>query len=89
MKSFYDVPTQVMYWDECEGTYVGGIAYHDEVICAIDGIVRKISNLVEDAKNSQCEQSYVIYEYDDWMDLTNSLCGGELPDWCPFGKTEN
>lgn len=88
MKTYYDYPTQVMYWDEDVGTYIGGIAYRDEVICAIDGSIMKISDLIESAKDVDMIDFNAIYEYDHWENLTNDLCGGELPDECPFGKVE-
>lgn len=86
MKDFYGCPTQVMYWDEGAGTYMAGIAYRDEVICAMDSSVDKISNLVEYIKDSKYKQFDAIYEYHNWEDITANLCGGRLPNGCPAGR---
>lgn len=88
MKNFYGVPTQVMYWDGIEERYIGGIAYRDEVICADNGYVVKIPDLVESVKDSRYKQFDAIYEYGNWADITAELCGGTLPDGCPSGRIE-
>lgn len=88
MKNFYDIPTQVMYWDGDEERYIGGIAYHDEVICATDGCVMEILDLIESVKDSRYNRFDAIYEYGNWEDFTAQLCGGVLPDGCPSGRIE-
>lgn len=30
---YFEVPTQVQFWDYKNGYYNGGIAYRDEIIC--------------------------------------------------------
>lgn len=44
-KMYFDYPMQVKYFDERFNQYKYGIAYHDEIIRAIDGKPIKLSNL--------------------------------------------
>lgn len=40
---YFDVPTQVQFWDYKKRRYNGGIAYRDEIICGCCGDVFNIS----------------------------------------------
>ena len=75
--AFYDIPKQVMFYDDKEKTWLAGIAYKDEIICACCGNAIKIQEIENSAKNTQYKR--VIYEYEDWVDLGESIYGGELP----------
>ena len=45
--SYFEVPTQVKFWDDHSGHYIGGIAYRDEIICGCCGTVFRISEIYE------------------------------------------
>lgn len=59
-KLYFDVPTQVAYWDEDH--YVGGIAYHDMIICGCCGGLMEIKEVYEFAP----EGVKPVIVYEDW-----------------------
>ena len=70
MKLFYNIPTQVMFWDSDE--YVAGIAYRDEIICGCCGGIFEIETVVEIAQE---EDKVPMYEFDSWVSLHDEICG--------------
>lgn len=73
MKTYFDRPTQVKFWDYDNGEYVGGIAYHDIIICGCCGSTFSISEVCayadEDGKTA-------IIEYEHWVNLSAEIIGG-------------
>ena len=51
MKKYYDYPTQVIFKDSSdivdEPLWIGGIAYHDEVICGECGSILSLEDIEE------------------------------------------
>lgn len=76
-KTYFDQPTQVIFWDAAEKDYVGGIAYHDEVICGCCGGVFEIKDLLDDAEEDGVQ---AIYEYKYWVDLSAEIEGDAYPE---------
>lgn len=76
MKTYFEKPTQVMFFDE-EGTRQFGIAYEDYIICGCCGGVFYIDDVIADAPE-ECKQA--IYEYDTWSNLADEIYGGYLPE---------
>lgn len=76
MKTFYDIPTQVVFHDE-EG-WSAGIAFEDKVICACCGCVFSIEDLID---NLDEDITCPIYEYDFWVSITDDIADGftDLP----------
>ena len=70
MKTFYDIPTQVMFHDE--SGWNAGIAFEDKVICACCGEALSIENLI-----ANCDENIAnpIYEYKAWIPLTDEITG--------------
>lgn len=68
-KSWYDVPTQVAYFDEA--SYAAGIAYRDEIICACCGGVASIDEVIEYAP----EGVVPIVEYIHWANFKEEIIG--------------
>ena len=67
MKKFYDVPTQVCFYDD-ENELKFGIAYHDEIICGCCGSIYEISEV-----RQVCEL--------DWINISDAISGDyEEPD---------
>ena len=66
-KKYYNKPTQVKFYDVDNDLWVGGIAYHDEIICGCCGGIQKISELKEDE----------IIEYTYWVNISDEIKG----DW--------
>lgn len=48
MKRYYEVPTQVRWFDSVNKRWIGGIAYKGEVICGCCGGVFELDNFKED-----------------------------------------
>ena len=67
MKTYFEVPTQVAYWDESH--YVGGIAYHDMIICGCCGGLVEIKEVVEFAPVGVKP----IVEYQDWFPFDTEI----------------
>ena len=80
MKTYYYVPTQVIFYDGCDDSpiFCAGIAYMDEIICACCGGVMKISEVIADAKEDGIKTA--IYDYKDWCDVREAIAGGEYPE---------
>lgn len=80
MKTYYDVPTQVIFYDGCDDSpiFCAGIAYKDEIICACCGGVMKISEVIADAEEDGIKTA--IYDYVDWYDMREAIVGGEYPE---------
>ena len=71
MKLFYNIPTQVMFFEGDE--YVAGIAYKDEIICGCCGGIFEIAEIVALAEEEA--QQTPIYEFEGWVDITNEIQG--------------
>ena len=82
MKTYYDVPTQVVFYDGGEDSqhpeFCSGIAYKDEIICGCCGGVVEISEIIEDAKADGIKTA--IYDYEHWNDIREEIIGGEYPN---------
>ena len=63
--SYFDVPTQVQFWDYTYGRYRGGIAYRDEIICGCCGGVFRISEIYELTLDVLLGDPIIVY--DDWV----------------------
>ena len=79
MKNYFDEPTQVMFADpdNC-GKWLAGIAYKDEIICACCGGVFNIEDVIDMAGEDGIVNP--IYSYNDWLDISSEICGGEMPE---------
>ena len=81
--NYFDEPKQVMFADPDEkGEWLVGIAYKDEIICACCGGVFEIADILEVVP----EGEQAIYPYDDWVDISDEVCGGCFPEG--FNKFE-
>ena len=76
MKTYFDQPTQVIFWETAQKDYVGGIAYRDEVICGCCGGVFEIADLLDNAEEDGVQ---AIYEYKLWVDLSSEIEGEAYP----------
>ena len=71
MKTYFDEPTQVKFYDYDNDRYLGGIAYHDEIICGECGGIVEISDLFDDAPDGV----EPIHIYDCWVDINEAIIG--------------
>lgn len=61
----YPVPTQVKFYTD--GKWIGGIAYHDEIICGCCGGIQELSEFADGE----------VVDYNTWVDLSAEIIG----DW--------
>lgn len=84
IKTYYETPTQVAFYEADPDTWHFGIAYLDDIICTCCGGVLHITEIIDDfndyAKENGVKISKPIYEYNSWADLNESLYGDELPE---------
>lgn len=73
--NYFEVPTQVKFWDYNGGHYIGGIAYRDEIICGCCGGIFEISEIYEFAPNEL--DNYPIVVYNGWVGLSSAICGDD------------
>ena len=77
-KPYFETPKQVMFHDiDNPHSWLVGIGYKDEIICACCGGVYEIAEVCE------LSEGYVdqaIYPYEDWLNLADEIYGGELPE---------
>lgn len=73
--NYFEVPTQVKFRDVDGDQYIGGIAYRNEIICGCCGGIFDITEIYELATDTLEEDPIVIY--DNWVDISNEICGEE------------
>ena len=73
--NYFEVPTQVKFWDVDGDHYVGGIAYRNDVICGCCGGIFDISEIYESARDTIKEDSIVISER--WVDFSYVIYGAD------------
>ena len=79
MKTYYEQPTQVMFYDiDNPGEWLVGIAHRDEIICACCGGVYEVNEVILLGREDGIINP--IYEYNIWIDLVTEISGGEFPD---------
>lgn len=72
---YYAHPIQVRYWDTGLQKYVGGIGYHDVIICGCCGKACSIAEIIaEAAKHCKMDPDKVIVEM-DWIDINQEIIG--------------
>ena len=70
---YYAHPVQVKYWDSGRQQYLGGIGYHDVIICGCCGKACPIDAIIDDAlKNSKMDMDKAIVEL-SWVDIHQSI----------------
>ena len=65
MKRQYERPTQVRWFDDVEGVWVGGIAYRDEIICGCCGSILKLDEFEENE----------VVELGNWVNIEEEIRG--------------
>ena len=72
---YYAHPIQVRYWDTGLRKYIGGIGYHDVIICGCCGKACSIAGIVEEAaKYDQMDADEAIVEL-AWLDVGEEIIG--------------
>lgn len=65
-RKYFENPTQVAYWDDDTGRYIGGIGFGHEVICGRCGTVISIDDIYDSAPEDVVP--IIIYNYWVWID---------------------
>lgn len=71
--NYFEVPTQVKFWDVDGDHYTGGIAYRNEIICGCCGSVFKISEIYESAPDTLEEGPIIVVH--GWKGISDKICG--------------
>lgn len=72
---YYDHPVQIKYWDTVLQKYIGGIGYHDVVICGCCGKACSIAEIIDEAvKYYKMDPDKAIIEM-DWIDINQTILG--------------
>ena len=70
---YYAHPVQVRYWDTGRQRYIGGIGYHDVIICGCCGKACSIDAIIDEAaKYSKIDADRAIIEL-SWVDIHQSI----------------
>lgn len=77
-KTYFETPTQVMFRDFDNECWVGGIAYHNEIICGCCGAVIDLEELYDEAEEVDCAEP--VYPYQHWVDISEEIIGDEYPE---------
>ena len=65
MKKYYDVPTQVRWFDTDDKCWIGGIAYRGEFICGCCGSIFELDEFEEDE----------VVELGEWVNIEEEIRG--------------
>ena len=72
---YYSHPVQVRYWDTDLQKYVGGIGYHDVIICGFCGKACSIAEIIDEvAQHCGMGPDEAIIEM-DWIDINQEIIG--------------
>jgi hypothetical protein len=72
---YYAHPVQVRYWDAGRQRYIGGIGYHDVIICGCCGKACSIDAIIDEAaKYSKIDADRAIIEM-EWLAIDQPIIG--------------
>jgi hypothetical protein len=72
---YYAHPVQVRYWDTGRQKYIGGIGYHDVIICGCCGKACSIDAIIDEAaKYSKIDADRAIIEM-EWLAIDQPIIG--------------
>ena len=74
VKSYYDYPTQVRFYDVDGDHYLGGIAYQDFIICGCCGATIEISEIIENTP-----KQFIPIRKLYWEDISTVISPNEEP----------
>ena len=65
MKRYYEVPTQVRWFNADDKNWIGGIAYRNEIICGCCGSILELNEFEEGE----------VVEFRDWVNIEEKIRG--------------
>ena len=78
---YYERPTQVKYLDVDNGcdvdkcSYVGALAYRNELICGCCGGIASIEEIYKTAREMGIDEKQVIIPFNEWCDISEAIQG--------------
>lgn len=69
-KKYYNFPVQVIFYDFCVNDFAWGIAFHKEIICASDGSVFPIDEIITEAYDRGIPDPIQDHK---WIDFTEEI----------------
>lgn len=69
---YYGTPCQVKFYEPLGGTYLGGIAFHDNIICGCCGGIYEIDKVVKEASKEGIHWDQAIIEL-EWIDISDTI----------------
>lgn len=80
MKTYFDKPTQIKFYDIDNEDWLGGIAYKDEIICGCCGQIIYITDYLAELDEARKEGMIIPYEpihpYEYyWADFSSYIMG--------------
>ena len=82
-QTYFEVPTQVAFFEPEEGDYIGGIAYCGEIICGCCGGVIEIEDLYERVRDAAADgectpmEDEVIRTF-SWIPINEEIIGDDF-----------
>ena len=73
---YFDLPTQVKFFDPYDVYWRYGIAYKDEIICACCGAIVEINDVYK-FKPKGLDNPIVPYGLENWVDVSLEIAGDD------------
>lgn len=70
---WFEIPTQVAFYDIDAGKFYGGIAYQNKIICGCCGGVLDIEELYDYAEECEYEGPFIMEL--NWEDISEAIAG--------------
>ena len=71
---YYGTPCQVRFYESFTKKYLGGIAYHDKIICGHCGSIYRIESIIHGAESAGIHWDDAIIEL-EWIDISDIIKG--------------
>lgn len=71
---YYGTPCQVRYYDTATATFIGGIGFHDYIICGCCGNLFTIDNIIQEAEKANINWDQAVVEL-KWIDISEEIKG--------------
>lgn len=75
--TYFEKPTQLKFRETDCDYYVGGIGYHDVIICGCCGVI-EMSRLYDDYEELGIKgEPIIVYENNNWVDISDAIMGDD------------
>lgn len=71
---YYECPTQVKFYDLATEDYIGGIAFHEYIICGCCGGLLEIADVIDECTKMAPDITNPIISYENnWVDISEYI----------------